>query len=66
MSNGEDLLTTAEVAERLRVSRMTVSRWVRAGQIRAIRLPGGRALRFHPADVDAILAQGTTEAVQAS
>lgn len=53
MSNATDLLTTAEVAERYRVSTMTVRRWVAAGELEAIRLPGGQ-LRYRAADVDAL------------
>lgn len=55
MRSDDELLTTAEVANRCRVSRMTVSRWVTDGKLHAIRLPGGRSLRFRAADVDAIL-----------
>lgn len=53
MSNGTDLLTTAEVAEQYRVSTMTVRRWVAAGELEAIRLPG-RQLRFRRSDVEAL------------
>jgi excisionase family DNA binding protein len=36
-----ELLTTAEVAQLLRVSQSTVQRWVQLGQIKAITLPSG-------------------------
>ena len=36
-----DLLTPKEVAELLRVHPATVTRWIRLGQIRAVRLPAG-------------------------
>lgn len=39
-------LTVAEVAARLRVSTRTVHRWIRAGTIAAIPLPGGQERRM--------------------
>lgn len=56
-------MTAAEVADAAKVTRTTVSRWVRDGSLPAIRLPGGRTLRFRRADVDALLApvEPTTE-----
>lgn len=53
------LLTTREVAERLRVSPETVLRWTRADKLRAIRLPGG-ALRYREAELEAWLAAQMT------
>ncbi len=38
----ENLLTTGKVARILGVSRHTVTRWIRQGKIKAIRLPSGR------------------------
>lgn len=49
--NDTDLLTTAEVADEYRVSTMTVRRWVAAGDLEAIRLPGG-TLRYRRSDVE--------------
>ena len=60
----EDLLTSAEVAERLGIDRGTLSRWVQAGQIkRAMKLPGknGAAL-FDPAEVERALAESQEQA----
>jgi excisionase family DNA binding protein len=37
----DELMTTPEVARILRVSRATVARYVRLGQLPAIRLPSG-------------------------
>ena len=37
----EPLLTTSDVAEYCRVTRMGVSRWIRDGKLRAYRTPGG-------------------------
>lgn len=51
--NPTDLLTTSEVAEQYRVSTMTVRRWVAAGDLEAIRLPG-RQLRYRRSDVEAL------------
>jgi excisionase family DNA binding protein len=53
------LLTTREVAELLGVSTETVLRWVRRGELPAIRLPGG-ALRFPEATLYAWLAERAT------
>jgi excisionase family DNA binding protein len=49
-----DLLTTAEAAEMLRVSPETVARWVRLGQLEAIRLPSGH-IRIRREDVEKLL-----------
>lgn len=49
-----ELLTTAEVAEMLRVSQSTVQRWVQLGQLDAIRLPSG-GIRIRREDVDKLL-----------
>lgn len=56
------LLTTAEVAARLRVSVATVNRYAREGDLPAIALPGGQR-RYRVEDVDALLSPaGPTEA----
>lgn len=49
------LLTTAEVADRLRVSVATVNRYAREDLLAAITLPGGQR-RYRAEDVDALLA----------
>jgi len=54
VSKSDSLLTTTEVAERCRVSTVTVGRWVRDGKLAAVR-PGGNVLRFRRQDVDALL-----------
>lgn len=51
----ETLLTSAEVARRVGVSRQTVRNWAVSGELAAIRLPGRGLLRFDPADVDRLL-----------
>lgn len=48
-----DLLTAAEVADRLRVSPKTVLRWARTDAIDHVKLPGGH-YRFPRAAVEAI------------
>lgn len=54
----DDLLTTTEVAQLARVTRMTVGRWVAEGTLRpAVELPSGRR-RFRRSDVDKLLAPG--------
>jgi excisionase family DNA binding protein len=48
-------LTVAEVAEMLRVSRMTVYRWVHAGDMPAVRF--GRSFRVPQTAVDSFMEQ---------
>lgn len=48
------LMTTSEVAERLRVDSSTVRKWVLKGLLRATTLPGGHH-RFRAEDIDAML-----------
>lgn len=58
----ERLLTAAEVADLLRVSRATVYRWVDDGRLPAIQL-GGRTIRFNPRAIDHFLAELVVEDV---
>ncbi|MBA3260917.1 MAG: helix-turn-helix domain-containing protein [Thermoleophilaceae bacterium] len=51
MSKLTRLLTVREVAGLLDRSPETILRWVRAGKLPAIRLPGG-AIRFREEDLD--------------
>lgn len=53
------LLTTAEVAARLRVSVATVNKYAREAALPAIVLPGGQR-RYRVEDVDALLAPADT------
>lgn len=46
-----ELWTSAEVAERFRVSAKTVGRWVQQGKLRAVKTPGGRNL-FRADDIE--------------
>ena len=52
----ERLLTPAEVAEYLRISRRTVVRWVREGRLRAIRV--GRQWRIPAEEVQRVVQKG--------
>jgi excisionase family DNA binding protein len=59
MASLQSYLTIPQAAERLRAAGLSVSapqirRWVRKGQLPAIKLPNGRA-QIRPADVDALL-----------
>ena len=51
---GAALVTVGEAARALRVHQSTVSRWVAAGKMQAIRLPSGR-LRIRREDVERLL-----------
>ena len=57
---GPRLLTVQEVAEQLRVSKMTVYRLVKSGELRALQI--GKSYRLREEDVDAFLASRFTEA----
>jgi excisionase family DNA binding protein len=50
---GPDLLTVTQLGRHLGVSKWTVYRLVRSGELRAVRV--GERLRFRPSDIDAYL-----------
>lgn len=52
-------LTVAAIADDLGVSARTVLRWIDRGDLRAVRLPGGR-MRIAQADLAAMLDAGAT------
>ena len=56
----DDLLTVPETAELLKVSAVTVSRWLKQGRLPAYRV-GPRAVRIRRADVDELLVPATTD-----
>ena len=58
----EDVLTTREVMERLKVTRPTVIKLLRQGKLRAVKV--GRDYRFIKSDLDRFL-QGETEEAKA-
>jgi excisionase family DNA binding protein len=51
------LLRTREVATLLGVSESQILIWARAGQLRSIRIPGIRAVRFKRDEVENLAAQ---------
>jgi excisionase family DNA binding protein len=63
MSNGvvsptlDDLLTTGEVASRLKVTRQTVLNWFANGDLRGTRL-SSRVARFAPGDIEEFINRG--------
>lgn len=61
------LLTTAEVAERLRVSVATVNKYARDKVLNAVELPGGHR-RYRVEDVDSLLdfSRGEPEPTEAA
>jgi excisionase family DNA binding protein len=54
MTQVPTLLTADEVAQVVRQSPETVRRWARSGELKSVRLPGGR-VRFRSADVDELI-----------
>jgi len=54
MPDESELLTTSEAARRFRVARSTITRWIRLGQLPAIRIPSGH-WRVRRADVEKAL-----------
>lgn len=57
ISQYDSLLTSAEVAQLLRVDPKTVTRWATAGRLSFIRTPGGHR-RYHADEVLALLTGG--------
>lgn len=58
----DELLKTAEVAQRFRVSVNAVNKWVRDGDLDAIVLPGGTTRRYRRSDIERLLAPPTEPA----
>jgi excisionase family DNA binding protein len=56
----DELLTSSEAARMLRVSKATITRYVRLGQLPAIRLPSGH-LRIRRRDIEKVLQQDDAE-----
>jgi excisionase family DNA binding protein len=56
MMANPQLMTVAQVATLLHVRKKTVYGWIKAGRLRAARLPGGTDLRLRRSDVDAFVA----------
>jgi len=53
MTSQPRLLTTLEVAERLVLNPETIRRWVKAGRLEPVPLPG-RNYRFREEDIEAL------------
>jgi excisionase family DNA binding protein len=58
----DEFLTVNEIAEHLKINPQTVRNWIDAGTLPAVRV--GRRVRIRRADVDRLLAQGTTAPVE--
>lgn len=56
-----ELLTTAEVAELLRVAPSTVIRWVESGKLPGIRAGAGAHWRFRRDDIEVLLTPVTPD-----
>ncbi len=54
MDQAEDLLSIAEAAKRLQVSRVTLWRWIQSGRLKAYRL-GPRKVRIRQSDLGDLL-----------
>lgn len=52
-ANGDDLLTMAQAIEKLKTTRPTFYRWLRAGKIKGMKV--GRQWRFRPEDIQRFL-----------
>ena len=52
-SGGPEFLTASEAAERMRVSKMTVYRLIKAGKLRAVQI--GKAYRVRGSDLEEYL-----------
>jgi excisionase family DNA binding protein len=62
-SNWDDeYLTVIEIAEHLKLNPQTIRNWIDAGSLPAVRV--GRRVRIRRADLDHLLAQGTTATPQ--
>lgn len=49
------MLVSAEVMQRLKISRRTLERWVADGRLPAVKVGGFGARRYREADVEALL-----------
>jgi excisionase family DNA binding protein len=58
-SEGEKLLTPAEVAAMFRVDPKTVTRWAKAGKLSSIRTLGGHR-RYRESEIQGLLHESTT------
>ncbi len=56
-------ISSGEAARRLGVCHQTIYKFAEQGKIGTLRLPGIRAPRFKVADIEALVARGTTPAL---
>lgn len=63
--NHDDFLTVPETAELLKVSAVTVSRWLKQGRLPAYRV-GPRAVRIRRFDIDELLAPASSPVAAAT
>ena len=50
----DDTYSADEAAAKLRLNRVTVHRWIRAGRLQAVKLPGSIGYRIRGADIERI------------
>jgi excisionase family DNA binding protein len=58
----DELLTPAEVANLLRVTSKTVTRWANTGKVSSVRTPGGHR-RFHMQEIDDLMRKSQEVAI---
>ncbi len=66
MSTEEKYLTLEDVAEHLKISVSTVRRWVKSGELRAIKVGNRGQYRINLDDLDGFLAEDESESEQAA
>jgi len=54
----EKLLTVGEVAEKLRMAKGSIYRWISTGKLKHVKL-GHRAVRVRPSDLEAFIEERT-------
>jgi excisionase family DNA binding protein len=54
MQDDVSYLTVQDIAKRLKVTDLTVRRWIESGQLKAVKL-GGAIYRIHPKDFEDFL-----------
>jgi excisionase family DNA binding protein len=62
LSWDDEYLTVNEIAEHLKLNPQTIRNWIEVGSLPAVRV--GRRVRIRRADLDRLLAQGTTATAQ--
>ncbi len=57
MNEDDELMRTGKACKLLGISYITINRWIHAGRLPAIRLPGGE-FRIRQSDIDRLLLHG--------